>query len=84
MVVQEAFLPFETGGSKPFTIRYTPLIVAGEDNATLTIYSDDPNRAQWNVSLNGKGVNPRISISPKTTQKQPLQIWREFIWKHAT
>ena len=41
-VVQEAFLPTPPGESKILTLRYTPLLVEGEDLGQVTVYANDP------------------------------------------
>lgn len=49
------------GAREPLAVRFAPLEV-GELQATLVIHSDDPDEAQVEVALSGKGIDSAIRV----------------------
>ncbi len=64
-------LPINGGGASDNTlqIRFTPTS-AGAKNATLYIYSDDPDESIKTVNLTGTGVAPNITVNPLSITDQ--------------
>ncbi len=78
-VVQESFLPIAPGDSKILTLRYTPTLVEGSDEGTLTITSNDPLNPTIEITLKGLAVNPNIMVVPPTSESSPYDFGTHFL-----